>query len=64
MIRAQWRIVCATVAVFAALAGLFLALDGLAFDTWVRFRYGTAALLAGAACFVMLLNPTPRDHED
>ena len=63
MIRSEVRIVCAVIAVFAALIGLFLALDGLVFDAWLRFRYGAATLIAGVACFVLLLNPGPRGHD-
>ncbi|WP_028220902.1 DUF2964 family protein [Paraburkholderia oxyphila] len=62
MIRAEFRIVCATIAVFAALVGLGVALDGLVFDAWVRFRYGAAVLITGLACLVLLLHPVPRDH--
>ncbi|MCG5078750.1 DUF2964 family protein [Paraburkholderia tagetis] len=59
MIRAEFRIVCAAIAVFAALIGLGLALDGLVFDAWAKFRYGAAALIVGIAGFVLLLNPGP-----
>jgi hypothetical protein len=63
MIRPEYRIVCAAIAVFAALIGLYLVLDGLVFDAWAKFRYGAAAMVTGIACFVLLLNPGPRDHD-
>ncbi|SDD72492.1 DUF2964 family protein [Paraburkholderia lycopersici] len=62
MIRSDLRIVFATIAVFAALIGLYLVLDGLVFDAWAKFRYGAAALIVGVAGFVLLLNPGPGDH--
>jgi hypothetical protein len=63
MIRKEFRIVCAAVAVFAALIGLYLTLDGLVFDAWAKFRYGAAALVAGIVCLVVLLNPGPGDYD-
>jgi hypothetical protein len=63
MIRRQSRIVAATLAVVVALIGIFVALDGLVFDSRIVFRYGAATLLIGIACFVLLLNPGPHDHD-
>jgi hypothetical protein len=63
MIRREFRIVAATLAVLVSLVGIFVALDGLVFDSQTVFRYGAAALLVGIACFVLLLNPGPRDHD-
>jgi len=62
MIRSELRIVFAATAVFAALIGLYLVLDGLVVDAWAKFRYGAAALIIGIAGFVLLLNPGPDDH--
>ncbi|WP_028214111.1 DUF2964 family protein [Paraburkholderia mimosarum] len=62
MIRSGLRIVFAAIAVFAALIGLYLVLDGLVFDVWAKFRYGAAALIIGVAGFALLLNPGPDDH--
>jgi hypothetical protein len=63
MIRREPRIVAATLAVLVSLAGIFVALDGLAFESQTTFRYGAAALLVGIACFILLPNPRPRDHD-
>ncbi|WP_321915676.1 MULTISPECIES: DUF2964 family protein [unclassified Paraburkholderia] len=62
MIRSEFRIALAAIAVFAALVGLYLVLDGLVFDAWAKFRYGAAMLISGVAGFVVLLNPGPTDH--
>ena len=62
MIRSELRIVCAAIAVFAALIGLYLVLDGLVFDAWVTLCYGAATLIVGVAGFVLLLIPGPGDH--
>lgn len=61
MVRAEPRIVCAAVAVFFALAGLAALIRGLLFDSANFVLFGAAALVAGAACFVILLNPTAGD---
>ncbi|WP_042267027.1 DUF2964 family protein [Paraburkholderia heleia] len=59
MIRSEFRIVLATIAIFAALVGLYLVLDGLVFDAWATFRYGAATLIICVAGFVLLLNAGP-----
>lgn len=61
MVRAEPRIVVAAVAVFVALAGLAASIRGLLFDSTDFVRFGAAALVAGVACFVILLNPTAED---
>ncbi|HYS63039.1 MAG TPA: DUF2964 family protein [Paraburkholderia sp.] len=61
MVRAEPKIICAAVAVFVALAGLAELIRGLLFDSTDFVRYGAAALVAGVACFVLLLNPTAGD---
>jgi hypothetical protein len=63
MIRGESRIVAAMLAVLVSLVGIFAALDGLVFDSQPVFRYGAAALVVGVACFVLLLNPGPNDHD-
>lgn len=57
MVRAEHRIVLAAIAVFVALAGMASAIHGLLFGEDSVTRYGAAAIVAGVACFVMLLNP-------
>jgi uncharacterized membrane protein HdeD (DUF308 family) len=61
MIRAETRIILALLAVFAALAGIGVFIHGLLSDSAGFVRYGAAALIAGVASFVLLLNPTARD---
>ena len=61
MVRAEPRIVVSAVAVFVALAGLAALIRGLLFDSTDFVRFGAAALVAGVACFVVLLNPTAED---
>jgi uncharacterized membrane protein len=61
MVRKEYRIVLAAIAVFVALGGVGLVIHGLLFDRNVSFRYGMAAVVIGVAGFVMLLNPTPKD---
>ncbi len=61
MVRKEYRIVLAAVAVFTALAGLGFVIHGLLFEAGASFRYGMAAMVIGVAGFVMLLNPTPKD---
>ncbi|AFT88995.1 DUF2964 family protein [Paraburkholderia phenoliruptrix] len=63
MVRAEYRIVVAVVAVFASLAGLSVAIDGLLFDKSGLVRYGFAAMVVGVAAFVLLLNPASTGDE-
>jgi Protein of unknown function (DUF2964) len=62
MVQGKFRIVLATIAVFAALAGLGVAIHGLAFDADRAFRYGIGAIVIGVAVFVFLLNPAQKDE--
>ncbi|PMS14744.1 hypothetical protein C0Z18_30050 [Trinickia dabaoshanensis] len=68
MMRARYRVSFATVSIFVAIAGIFAAIRGLVFDQESFLRYGAAAVIAGVAGFVMLLNPRagmddePTDH--
>ncbi|WP_254366948.1 DUF2964 family protein [Paraburkholderia sp. NMBU_R16] len=55
--RANFRIVLATLAVFVAISGILAALHGLLFDRDSVVRYGAAAVVIGIAAFVFLLNP-------
>ncbi|PMS36653.1 Protein of unknown function (DUF2964) [Trinickia symbiotica] len=61
MVRSRVRIALATISVFAVLAGLGMAIRGLAFDADEAFRYGIGAIVVGVAAFVFLLNPAPED---
>lgn len=61
MIRAEARIILAAVAVFTALAGIGATIRGLLFESPGFIHYGTAALVIGVFCFVVLLIPSTRD---
>ncbi|MFP3564598.1 DUF2964 family protein [Paraburkholderia sp. SIMBA_030] len=61
MVRAEHRIVLAAIAVFFALGGIATAIHGVLSGADSVTRYGAAAIVAGVACFVMLLNPTAND---
>ncbi|CAE6690102.1 hypothetical protein R69619_00196 [Paraburkholderia nemoris] len=61
MVRTESRIIFATVAVFIALASLAGLIRGLLFDSTDFIRFGAAGLVAGVACFVLLLNPSAGD---
>jgi hypothetical protein len=58
MVRIEYRIVFAAIAVFLSLAGMATAIHGLLVDDYSVTRYGAAAIVLGVACFVLLLNPT------
>ena len=62
MVRRELRIVLAAIAVFAALGGLGIAIDGLVFNAEKPFRYGVIALIVAIAVLIFLLNPTPKDE--
>lgn len=64
MVRAKYRIVLATLAVFVAIVGLLAAIRGLLFDQESVLRYGAAAVIAGVAGFVLLLNPASSPDDD
>ncbi|AIO30391.1 DUF2964 domain-containing protein [Burkholderia pseudomultivorans] len=63
MIRRQYRIVVAAIAVFVTLAGMMAVVTGLLFDDAVALRGGAIALIVGAAGFVVMLNPTAKGEE-
>ncbi|MGS0895347.1 DUF2964 family protein [Burkholderia stagnalis] len=60
MIRRQFRIVVAAIAVFVSLAGMMAVVTGLLFDQTVALRGGAIALIVGVAGFVVMLNPTSK----
>ncbi|AOI99995.1 MULTISPECIES: DUF2964 family protein [Burkholderia] len=60
MIRRQYRIVVAAIAVFVSLAGMMSVVTGLLFDETIALRGGAVALIVGVACFVVMLNPGPK----
>ncbi|WP_338641621.1 DUF2964 family protein [Burkholderia pyrrocinia] len=63
MIRCQYRIVVAAIAVFVSLAGMMAVVTGLLFDSGVALRGGAIALVAGVAGFVVMLNPGAKGEE-
>ncbi|BAX63481.1 DUF2964 family protein [Burkholderia stabilis] len=63
MIRRQYRIVVAAIAVFVSLAGMMAAVTGLLFDSEIALRGGAIALVAGVAGFVVMLNPGAKGEE-
>ncbi|WP_063552763.1 DUF2964 family protein [Burkholderia territorii] len=60
MVRRQYRIVVAAIAVFVSLAGMMAVVTGLLFDETIALRGGAVALIVGVACFVVMLNPGPK----
>ncbi|WP_181885404.1 DUF2964 family protein [Trinickia dinghuensis] len=62
--RAKYRIVLATLAVFVAIVGILAAIHGLFFDQDRVVRYGAAAVVIGVATFVLLLNPRTSIDDD
>jgi hypothetical protein len=63
MVHGELRILVAALAVFAALAGLALAIHGLLFDEHIYVDYGMAIVAGGIAAFVVMLTVHPRDVE-
>ncbi|MGC3027412.1 DUF2964 family protein [Burkholderia sp. DN3021] len=63
MIRRQYRIVVAAIAVFVSLAGMMAVVTGLLFDEAMALRGGAIALLVGVAGFVVMLNPGVKGEE-
>lgn len=55
--RANCRIVMATLAIFVAIVGILAAIHGLLFEQDSVVRYGAAAVVIGVTAFVLLLNP-------
>ncbi|CAI8697725.1 DUF2964 family protein [Burkholderia sp. MS455] len=63
MIRRQYRIVVAAIAVFVSLAGMMAVVTGLLFDEAMALRGGAIALIVGVAGFVVMLNPGVKGEE-
>ncbi|RQT01414.1 DUF2964 family protein [Burkholderia contaminans] len=63
MIRRQYRIVVAAIAVFVSLAGMMAVVSGLLFDNAMALRGGGIALIVGVAGFVVMLNPGVKGEE-
>ncbi len=63
MVHGELRILVAAIAVFAALAGLALAIHGLLFDEQNYVDYGLAIVAGGIASFVLMLTVHPKDVE-
>ncbi|WP_423396314.1 DUF2964 family protein [Burkholderia sp. LMG 21824] len=63
MIRRQYRIVVAAIAVFVSLAGMMAVVSGLLFDNTTALRGGAIALIVGVAGFVVMLNPGAKGEE-
>ncbi|MPV69840.1 DUF2964 family protein [Burkholderia sp. BE17] len=63
MIRRQYRIVVAAIAVFVSLAGMMAVVTGLLFDEAMVLRGGAIALIVGVAGFVVMLNPGVKGEE-
>lgn len=61
MIRRQYRIVVAAIAVFVSLAGMMAVVTGLLFDDAMALRGGAIALVVGVAGFVVMLDPGAKD---
>lgn len=62
--RAKYRIVLATLAVFVAIFGIMAAIHGFFFEQDRVVRYGAAAIVIGVAVFVLLLNPRAGTGDD
>ncbi len=63
MIRRQYRIVVAAIAVFVSLAGMMAVVTGLLFDETMALRGGAIAMIVGVAGFVVMLNPGAKGEE-
>jgi len=57
MMQGKYRVAFATLAIFVSIVGIVSSIRGLLFDQDSAVRYGVAAVFAGVATFVMLLNP-------
>ena len=62
--QARYRIGSATLAIFAAIFGILVAIDGLLSDQESVLRYGAAAVVVSIAAFVLLLNPRTGIDDD
>ncbi|WP_342706465.1 DUF2964 domain-containing protein [Burkholderia arboris] len=63
MIRRQYRIVVAAIAVFVSLVGMMAVVTGLLFDEAMALRGGAIALIVGVGGFVVMLNPGAKGEE-
>ncbi|WP_176041065.1 DUF2964 family protein [Burkholderia stabilis] len=63
MIRRQYRIVVAAIAVFVSLAGMMAVVTGLLFDETMALRGGAIAMIVGVAGFVVMLNLGAKGEE-
>ncbi|WP_206996040.1 DUF2964 family protein [Trinickia mobilis] len=61
MVRTELRIVLATLATFAVLAGVAVCIHGLLFDRTRAIWSGVAVIVAAIAMFVVMLNLWPKD---
>ena len=61
MVRTELRIVLATLATFAVLAGVAVCIRGLLFDQMRVVYLGVAVIVASVATFVVMLNLWPND---
>ena len=62
--QARYRIGSATLAIFAAIVGILIAIDGLLSDHESVLRYGAAAVVVSITAFVFLLNPRTGIDDD
>ncbi|MGF6757001.1 DUF2964 family protein [Paraburkholderia sp. GAS334] len=63
MVRAERRIVFATIAVFVVLGGIAAAIHGLLFDQDSVTRNGVIVAGIGVACLALMLTPRPTDED-
>jgi predicted Co/Zn/Cd cation transporter (cation efflux family) len=61
MVRTELRIVLATLATFAVLAGVAVCIHGLLFDQMRVIFSGVVVIVAAVATFVAVLNLRPKD---
>ena len=61
IVRAEWRIVLAALATFAALAGAAVCIHGLLFDQTRVIWLGIGVIAAAVVALVVMLNPAPKD---
>jgi hypothetical protein len=61
MVRTELRIVLATLATFAVLAGVAVCIHGLLFDQMRAIWSGVVVIVAAVATLVVMLNLCPKD---
>jgi len=59
MVRLEFRVILAAIATFVALAGIAVSIHGLLYDEDQVMWSGVAAIAAGIAGCVVMLNPLP-----